>query len=155
VLGWGHAFSNGKRFGLVRPRHVFLGGDPTGDVTGVRWDGWGAGKATGFGTGWCPGRSVADGYYCSVSLHAYDLGLCHGSRAYRILTFYFKFGPHRRWVLGSKWNACTGQRSSDVNGPSGMSAGIRHGGPAVPGADRGDRRVCSLWPGSMADVARW
>lgn len=109
VLGWGHAFPNGKGFGLVRPRHVFLGGDPTGDVTGVRWDGWGAGKANGFGTGWCPGRSVADGYYCSVSLHAYDLGRCHGSSAYRILTFYFKFGPHRRWVLGSKWNACTGQ----------------------------------------------
>ena len=109
VLGWGHAFPNGRGFGLVKPGHVFLGGDPTGDVTGVRWRGWGSAKATGFGTGWCPGRSVAAGYYCSVSLHAYDLGQCRGRHAYRTLTFYFKFGPRRRWSFGSKWNACTGQ----------------------------------------------
>jgi hypothetical protein len=32
VLGWGHAFPHGKGFGLVRPRHDFLGGDPTHDV---------------------------------------------------------------------------------------------------------------------------
>jgi hypothetical protein len=109
VLGWAHAFPNGKGFGVVTPRHVFLGGDPTGDVTGVRWHGWGGTKSTGFGTGWCPGRSVAAGYHCSVSLHAFDLGRCHRRRAYRMLKFYFKFGPHRRWTFGSKWNACTGQ----------------------------------------------
>ena len=111
VLGWAHAFPNGTGFGQVTPRHVFLGGDPTGDVTGLRWRSWGAGKTLGFGTGWCPGRSVADGYYCSVSLHAYNLGRCHGRRAYRTLTFYFKPGPQRRWMFGSRWNTCTGSPS--------------------------------------------
>ena len=102
VLGSAHAFPDGKGFGQIQPRHVFLGGDPTGDVTGVRWHGWGAGETTGFGIGWCPGRTVAAGHSCPVSLHAYDLGSCHGRRAYRALAFYFKPNPHRRWMFGSK-----------------------------------------------------
>jgi hypothetical protein len=34
ILGWSHAFPNGAGFGRVTPRHVYLGGDPTGNVTG-------------------------------------------------------------------------------------------------------------------------
>ena len=109
ILGWAHAFPNGAGFGRVTPRHVYLGGDPTGNVTGVRWSGWGAGETIGMGTGWCPRQSVAHGYYCSVSLHAFDLGWCHGRSAYRMLSFYFKPGPRRRWTFGSQWNVCTGQ----------------------------------------------
>jgi hypothetical protein len=109
VLGWAHAFPNGKGFGHVRPPNVYLGGDPTGNVTRLRWPTWGAARTIGFGTGWCPGRTVAAGYYCSVSLHASDLGRCHGRRGYRGLAFYFKPGPHRPWAFGSRWNICSGQ----------------------------------------------
>ena len=109
VLGWARAFSNGAGFGQVKPRRVYLGGDPTGEVRSLRWHAWGAGTTAGFGTGWCPGRSVADGHFCTVSLHASDVGRCHGHRAYRTLAFYFKPGPHKTWLLGSKWDVCTGQ----------------------------------------------
>jgi hypothetical protein len=109
VLGWQRAFQNGAGFGQAQPRHVYLGGDPTGEVKGLRWHRWGAGTTTGFGMGWCPGRSVADGHFCSVSLHASDLGRYHGHRAYRTLSFYFKPGPHQRWTFGSRWDVCSGQ----------------------------------------------
>jgi hypothetical protein len=109
VLGRAHAFPHGKGFGQVQPPRGYLGGDPTGDVTRVHWHTWGAAKATGFGVGWCPGRSVAQGHSCTVSLHAYDLGRCHGRPAYRTLAFSFKPGPRRRWTFGSRWNVCRGQ----------------------------------------------
>jgi hypothetical protein len=109
VLGWGGAFSNGAGFGKVKPRHVFLGGDPTGNVTSVGWHNWGSQRSMGFGTGWCPGRSVASGHSCSVSLHAYALGTCHHRLAYTRLAFYSKSRPTSHWKLGSKWNICSGR----------------------------------------------
>lgn len=108
VLGWKHAFPSGAGFGTVKPRHVFLGGDPTGDVTSIGWRNWGIQRSMGFGTGWCPGRSVAAGHPCPVSLHTYALGTCHGRRAYTGMSFYFKSRPRSHWKLGSKWNICTG-----------------------------------------------
>jgi hypothetical protein len=108
VLGSRQAFPNGAGFGTVKPRHVFLGGDPTGNVTSVSWRNWGSQRSAGFGTGWCPGRSVASGHSCSVSLHAFRLGSCHHRRAYTAMTFYFKSRPSSRWKLGSKWNVCSG-----------------------------------------------
>lgn len=107
VLGSGRAFPNGAGFGAAAPRQVFLGGDPTGNVTGLHWHGWGRARTTGFGTGWCPRQSVANGFSCPFSLHASNLGRCHARRAYRTLVFYFK--PGRRWIYGSKWDACTGR----------------------------------------------
>jgi hypothetical protein len=106
VLGWKDAFQDGQGFGSVKPRTVYLGGDPTGDVTAIRWRQWGLGHAVGFGRGWCPGRSVASGHPCSVALHAYGLGTCHGRLAYRTLAFYFKSGT--KWTVGSKWDVCSG-----------------------------------------------
>lgn len=108
VLGWKHAFLNEAGFGAVKPRHVFLGGDPTGNVTSVSWRNWGSQRSMGFGTGWCPGRSVASGHPCPVSLHAYALGSCHRRRAYTEMSFYFKPRPNSHWRLGSKWNICRG-----------------------------------------------
>jgi hypothetical protein len=108
VLGWKHAFSNGVGFGSVRPRHVYLGGDVTGNVTAISWHNWGRMRSFGFGTGWCPGSSVATGYYCPVSLHTDKLGTCHGRRAYKEMAFYFRFHPRSHWKFGSKWNICTG-----------------------------------------------
>ena len=109
VLGWKRAFPSGKGFGVVKPRTVYLGGDPTGNVASITWHNWGSGRAVGFGQGWCPGRSVASGHPCRVPLHVYGLGTCHGLRSYRNLSFYFKPGRHRHWTPGSKWNICSGQ----------------------------------------------
>jgi hypothetical protein len=107
VLGWAHAFQHGAGFGTATPRTVDLGGDPTGKVTSITWHDWGAARAVGFGQGWCPGQSVAAGHPCSAALHVSKLGTCHRRRAYLEIAFYFKNGP--TWILGSKWNACTGQ----------------------------------------------
>lgn len=108
VLGRKGVFPNGAGFGAVKPRQVYLGGDPTGNVTKLRWLHWGSRTAVGFGTGWCPGQSVAQGHPCAASLHAYDLGSCHGHRAYRTLTFYFKLRAGGRWVRESHFDDCTG-----------------------------------------------
>jgi hypothetical protein len=109
VLGWKHAFLNGKGFGMVEPRTVYLGGDPTGYVSRLRWNRWGAGKAVGYGQGWCPGKSVASGHYCATSLHVYDLARCHGLRTYTMMVFYFKPSPRGRWLVGAKLDVCTGK----------------------------------------------
>jgi hypothetical protein len=106
VLGWKHAFQSGTGFGTAKPRTVYLGGDPTGEVKSITWQHWGAAHAVGFGQGWCPGQSVAAGHPCLAALHVSELGSCHGRRAYLKLAFYFKTGPS--WTAGSKWNACTG-----------------------------------------------
>jgi hypothetical protein len=109
VLGFKHAFPNGTGFGVVKPRVVFLGGDPTGEVTKLSWHGWGKARPIGAGEGWCPGKSVAAGHPCAASLHAYNLGRCHGHRAYRTMAFYLKLRPRSHWTLGSRWNICTGR----------------------------------------------
>lgn len=106
VLGAKGAFPNGKGFGSVKPRVVYLGGDPTGYVSAITWRHWGAARAVGFGQGWCPGQSVAAGHHCRAALHVSALGTCHGRRAYRTLVFYFR--DHERWMFGSRWNACSG-----------------------------------------------
>jgi hypothetical protein len=110
VLGWKAAFPNGQGFGAVKPRTVYLGGDPTGNVSAITWHQWGLKRSVGFGRGWCPGRSVASGHPCLAALHVYGLGTCHGRRAYRTLAFYFK--SRTRWTAGSKWNVCSGQYQS-------------------------------------------
>ena len=106
VLGSKSAFPSGKGFGTAKPRTVYLGGDPTGLVKSITWQRWGSARAVGYGTGWCPGQSVAAGHPCSVALHVSKLGTCHGARAYNALAFYFKAGSS--YTLGSRWNACKG-----------------------------------------------
>ena len=109
VLGRKHAFPNGAGFGTAEPRTVYLGGDRTGQVSKLRWIGWGAGKTVAYGQGWCAGRSVASGHYCTTSLHVYGLVNCDGRSAYSMMVFYFKPGPRRRWIAGAKLNVCTGK----------------------------------------------
>lgn len=106
VLGAKSAFHGGKGFGTVKPKVVFLGGDPTGYVSKLAWQHWGQPRAVGYGQGWCPGKSVAAGHYCPAALHVSSLGTCHGRRAYQTLAFDFK--DNGRWTAGSKLNACTG-----------------------------------------------
>jgi hypothetical protein len=110
VLGWKRAFRNGQGFGATKPRTVYLGGDPTGYVSKLRWYRWGSRKAVGYGQGWCAGPSgVAAGHYCKASLRVSDLGFCRGRRAYRVMAFAFKPDPRKRWEAGAKLNVCTGQ----------------------------------------------
>jgi hypothetical protein len=97
---------NARGFGESRPRTVFLGGDPTGYVGGVSWRDWGATKSSGFGRGNFPppGKSVSESVSVPVSLHASSLGRCRGRRAYRRLSFFFKF--HGRWIPGATLSIC-------------------------------------------------
>lgn len=109
VLGSKRAFPHGEGFGTVKPQTVYLGGDPTGYVSKLRWEHWGSSKAVGYGRGWCPGKSVASGHYCTAALHVSNLASCHGRRAYRTMVFDFKPSPKRRWEAGAKLNVCTGR----------------------------------------------
>ena len=52
---------NSEGFGEISPDTVFLGGDPTGLVTKVHWQGWGRSTAIGTGSATGSGLSVADG----------------------------------------------------------------------------------------------
>lgn len=89
-------------YGTVRPRHIFNGGDPTGDVQHVRWSGWGRSQAIGEGDAeyvW-PGTSVASNALTSgARVVAFHLGACRGYRSYNAIEWYFpkygqKFNPH-------------------------------------------------------------
>lgn len=82
---------NQQGYGEVAPTTIFNGGDPTGLVSNITWDNWGASRATGTGTGlWVdPRKSVADGQRLRATVVAYDLGTCKGRPAYLHVTWYF------------------------------------------------------------------
>jgi hypothetical protein len=106
VLGSAKAFMGGKGFGSVKPKTVFLGGDPTGLFTKVTWKRWGHSKATGTGKGYYPppGKPVAESVVVPVTLVASSLGTCHGHLAYRRLGLTFEYKGHEH--PGSKENIC-------------------------------------------------
>ncbi len=91
TLGRAHAPSE-RGFGAVRPRTIYLGGDPTGLVEHISWSSWGRPQALGTGIAdfvW-PGQSVAGGSVLApAKIVAYDLRSCHGRRAYLKVTWYF------------------------------------------------------------------
>lgn len=84
-------FANGRGFGEVRPATVFNGGDPTGLVTGITWSSWGGSTAIGTGTSDYvgPGQYVATGTQETVTIVAFDLGICGGKLMYRAVEWYF------------------------------------------------------------------
>src|SRR5271157_5255980 len=93
----GAAHSSGQSgFGGVRPKTIFLGGDPTGLVQHIRWSAWGGGEAVGHGDAeydW-PGTAVAaNGFSSGARVVAFHLGSCRGRRSYNALEWYFpKYG---------------------------------------------------------------
>jgi len=108
VLGSAKAYRPaGKGFGTVKPKTVFLGGDPTGLFTKLRWAGWGASKSTGTGSGYYPppGKPTADAVKVPVTLVASSLGQCNGRLAYRKLAVSFKYKGHEH--AGSKLDICS------------------------------------------------
>jgi hypothetical protein len=99
-----------KGYGKVRPKRIYNGGDPTGDVRHIRWRHWGHNKAIGTGRAvWVrPGTIVADnGFTSGARVVAFHLGKCHGYRSYNAIEWYFpKYGETfdpRGYI-----NACTG-----------------------------------------------
>jgi hypothetical protein len=78
-------------FGEVRPVTIFLGGDPSGLVSHIRWRRWGKPKAIGRGRGWYipPGGGTSDGHSARARVIAWDLGYCGGQYAYRKAEWYF------------------------------------------------------------------
>jgi hypothetical protein len=79
---------------------VYLGGDPTGRLTSIKWSSWGGAEATGSGTGFYvpPNTITADGSGQPAIVIAFDLGTCAGHPAYEEIEWYFagkggKFDP--------------------------------------------------------------
>jgi hypothetical protein len=107
VLGSAKAFPSGKGFGKVKPKTVFLGGDPTGMFTKLTWTGWGSATSTGVGSGYYvpPGKPTADAVKVPATLVASTLGKCNGHTAYKKLAVYFTYKGHKK--SGSKLNICS------------------------------------------------
>jgi hypothetical protein len=102
-------FAHGSGFGRARPAEIFLGGDPTGLVTKITWQSWGAATARGTGTSTyvAGNQSVAAGTQQRATVVAFDLGTCHGKLMYRAVEWYF---PQRGGVFSASHyeNVCTG-----------------------------------------------
>jgi hypothetical protein len=108
-LGVAGARFEGVGFGQVRPARVFLGGDPTGDLTRISWNSWGGTQAVGTGISLyvSPHEITAAGTEQEATVVAFDPGTCDGSYVYQAVEWYFPqhdgyFDP------GYYVNACTG-----------------------------------------------
>ena len=101
----------GVGWGTFKPRHVFNGGDPSGDVLAIVWTDWGHNTAYGVGEGsiFKPGG----GYYprlVPVELRARNVGRCSvgGPPAYRQLAIRVPSrpgGPLGKWL---RWGNAEG-----------------------------------------------
>lgn len=102
--------SDQQGYGQVKPRKIYNGGDPTGLVNHIHWITWGNGRAIGAGSAEYvgPHQSVAEGTFQNARIVLFQLGRCHGRRAYDAIEWYFpQHGDHfnpRQYI-----NACTGQ----------------------------------------------
>jgi hypothetical protein len=105
---WGPGGQEG--YGQVRPSTVFNGGDPTGLVENITWSSWGGAKAVGTGKSYYvpPNGFTAQATLQKATIVAFDLGTCHGHRAYLAVEWYYpqhgeKFNPN------TYINDCTGK----------------------------------------------
>jgi hypothetical protein len=98
----GNAFADSHGFGHAHPSLLSSGPGATVTVQHVRWTHWGAKEATGLGQGWYVpdnAQSQADGKAATEKVVAFDLGTCHGKRAYLKYIWYFpayRKAPSRR-----------------------------------------------------------
>ena len=102
-------FARGEGFGQVKPAKIFNGGDPTGLVTRLIWSSWGGRRAVGTGLGDYvgQGQSVASGTQKQVTVIAFHLGTCHGTRMYQAVEWYFP-GQGQAFDPTHYENICTG-----------------------------------------------
>lgn len=107
-----HLAPIGKGWGKVAPRHVFNGGDPSGEVSKLTWKHWGAPTAKGHGVTWL--LRPEGGYYARpgrIVLRAEALGTCpDGTAAYTRLEFRAAHRPGG--PVGKHWRAWAG--SGDI-----------------------------------------
>jgi len=102
-------FARGSGFGRVRPAEIFNGGDPTGLVSKITWQSWGAATARGTGTSTyvAGNQPVAAGTQQRATVVAFNLGTCHGKLMYRAVEWYFP--QHGQAFSASHYeNVCTG-----------------------------------------------
>jgi hypothetical protein len=88
----GNAFPDSHGFGHAHPALLSSGPAATVTVQHLRWTHWGAKEATALGQGWYvpdDAQSQADGKAATEKVVAFDLGTCHGKRAYRKYIWYF------------------------------------------------------------------
>jgi hypothetical protein len=80
----GDALGGIEGFGTAHPSALALGNDIIGHMTKIRWKHWGAVQASGSGTGYWvpPGKPLSDSRAAPSKIVAFDLGTCHGVRAY-------------------------------------------------------------------------
>jgi hypothetical protein len=104
-------WASGQRgYGHVRPTTIYNGGDPSGLITHTHWRSWGGARAIGDGLGWWvgPHQDEAEGRRESVRVVAFQLGSCHGRRAYDAIEWYFP--RHGQRFLANEYiQACTGE----------------------------------------------
>ena len=95
----------GAGFGHAEPKVIFNGGDPSGEVSQIKWRSWGGPIAIGYGRN--PIFPPQGGYYRNlgrVELRANKLGKCAGKRAYTRLEIRAPKQPGGKlgkWVLWS------------------------------------------------------
>jgi hypothetical protein len=95
----------GAGFGHPEPEVIFNGGDPSGEVSQIKWRSWGGQVAIGYGRN--PIFRPQGGYYRKlgrVELRANKLGKCAGKRAYTRLEIRAPKQPGGKlgkWVLWS------------------------------------------------------
>jgi hypothetical protein len=97
-------------FGVARPSSVFYGGDPTGIVESINWTSWGGATAEGDGIAYneddSPDGTVAGAPAEPAHIVAWDLGDCHGRRAYLKVGWYFS---RQSWTPGDwSYDICDG-----------------------------------------------
>ncbi len=105
VLGSMAFALNGLGWGRARPERIFNGGDPSGDVSVIKWRSWGGAQAIGFGQ-----TSIfkpKGGYYPQpgrIELRAHGIGHCGLQRAYTKLSV--RVAPRPGATLG-RWGSWT------------------------------------------------
>jgi hypothetical protein len=95
-------------WGKAHPRHLFNGGDPSGEVSKLSWRHWGGATTTGRGVTWL--LRPEGGYYARpgrIVLRAEALGSCpDGTAAYTRLEFRIAHRPGG--PVGDRWHAWGG-----------------------------------------------
>lgn len=105
ILSGAGASPYSKGFGQVKPREIFLGGDPTGLVCNIHWETWGGPFAIGTATSWYvgPTQDVADGHFAPAVVVLYHLGFWNSKPAYTGYNWYF---PQKGKTYGATVKPC-------------------------------------------------
>ena len=99
----------GAGFGRAEPEVIFNGGDPSGEVSEIKWQSWGGPNAIGYGRN--PIFKPGGGYYralARVELRATKLGECANKAAYTRLEIR---APKRPGGRLTKWRLWSGEKT--------------------------------------------